>query len=282
MERFGTLTFGTKKELHKFLIVNKDKLIAHKKATIKKADCPVIISPTLVFDPIKVEAIKANNGVIPDIPNLESLDVVAVINTTNFFDNHCDVHIPGLWGRSLNNNKMIMHVNGHVMNWENIIADGDELKAYVKTFKWPELGLSYQGNTEALIFESKILRKRNEFMLNQYANKWVRNHSVGMIYVKMGFAMNDEDYPNEHEMWNKYYPEIANKEDAEERGFFWPVLEAKLIEGSAVPIGSNTATPTLEIGKGDPSKDTHDTESDPDKSTQIDYKFLLSNLTKSN
>ena len=135
------------------------------------------------------------------------------------------------------------------MQFDKIIADGENLKAYTKRFNWSELGYSYPGETEALLFDSVILRKRNPYMLEQYANGWVKNHSVGMYYVKTDFAINDEELPNEYEAWKKYYSMIANPDMADERGYFWYVLEAKCIEGSAVPIGSNTATPTLEAGK---------------------------------
>jgi hypothetical protein len=70
-----------------------------------------------------------------------------------------------------------------------------------------------------------------------------------MIYVKLQLAINDEEEVQEFEVWNKYIDEIANKDDAVNQGYFWAILEAKLIEGSAVPIGSNTITPTLEVKK---------------------------------
>ena len=53
----------------------------------------------------------------------------------------------------------------------------------------------------------------------------------------------------EKKIWDKYYPVVANKEIADECGYFWVVTEAKVIEGSAVPIGSNQATPTLNISE---------------------------------
>ena len=84
-------------------------------------------------------------------------------------------------------------------------------------------------------------------MLNQYKQGNVKNHSVGMQYVKLIMAVNDEDYGAEFEAWEKYYPLIANKAEADAHGYFWAVKEAKVIEGSAVPIGSNRATPTLDI-----------------------------------
>jgi hypothetical protein len=284
MEHYGNMEFVNKKELFKFLVENRDKLIAQKKAVKKEVDCSVIVKPTLVFD-AKIVAKKAEGQMIDPI-NMDSLKVVCVINTTNFLDSHNDLHLPGLWNKSLQDNKMIMHLQEHDMEFDKIIADGDSLKAYTKRFKWSELGYSYKGETEALVFESEILKKRNEYMLNQYANGWVRNHSVGMYYVKMDFAINDDDFPNELEAWNKYYPQIANQDVADERGYFWYVLEAKCIEGSAVPIGSNICTPTLETGKeikeiqeDQPSLDT-DIPLEPDNFTlkRIDYNYLLTNL----
>jgi len=278
MEHYGNMEFQTKKELFKFLVENRDKLIAQKKAVKKEADCPVIVAPIIVVDSKK--AVNKAEGEQNEPKNMESLKVVCIINTTNYLDSHLDLHLPGMWNKSLNDNKMIMHVQEHDMQeFEKIISDGNELKAYTKRFKWSELGYSFIGETEALVFESTILRKRNEFMLNQYANGWVRNHSVGMYYVKTDFAVNDDNYPNEFEAWNKYYPQIVNKEVADERGFFWYVLEAKCVEGSAVPLGSNTCTPTLEIMKNEPSNGTHNIL-EPGLSTlkKIDFKVLTNNF----
>jgi hypothetical protein len=131
------------------------------------------------------------------------------------------------------------------------------------------------------MFDSEILRKRNEYMFNQYANGWVRNHSVGMYYVKMDIAINNEECLNEFEAWNKYYPQIANQDVADENGYFWYVLEAKCIEGSAVPLASNTCTPTIDNGmnKNEPLNGTHD-NLEPDNSTlkKIDFKVLTNNF----
>lgn len=270
--------FTTKKDMFSALVENKDILVAQKKAIKKEVDCGVVVTPVIVWD--KKISTEKQEGEIIDPVNLNELKVVVIINTTNFLDKHGDVHIPGLWDKSIRENKMLMHLQEHEMEFNKIISDGEQLKAYTKTYSWAELGYSYSGTTEGLTFESIILRKRNEFMLNQYANGWVKNHSVGMYYVKMDFAINDEDYPNEFEAWNKYRPQIANGEYADERGYFWYVLEAKAIEGSAVPIGSNSATPTLDNGvKNEPLKDTQKTI-EPEKSTQksIDYNYLSQNL----
>lgn len=142
------------------------------------------------------------------------------------------------------------------MQFDKIISDGNDLEAFVKNMNWEELGFQYSGTTQALIFDSTLKKDRNNFMFNQYAKGFVKNHSVGMQYVQIELAVNDEQYEDEYKVWRTYFDKIANKEWAEYKGYFFAVREAKLIEGSAVPIGSNTATPTLENGKGQPPEGT--------------------------
>jgi hypothetical protein len=237
--------FSNKKELHKFLYENKDTIISAKKSEIKRGDA---VNYTHAIDESgKLFSLKEDFKPI-DIAPLDSLKVTAIINTTNIMDSFYDVHIPGIWTKSLQENKFIKHLREHEMEFDYIIADKQDLKAYAKYFKWSELGQDYQGMTQALVFESTIRKTRNPFMLNQYANGWVDNHSVGMRYIRLGIAMDDPEYPNENDAWLKYYPEIANKDLADEIGYFYYVLEAQVIEGSAVPIGANRVTPTLSVG----------------------------------
>ena len=166
-------------------------------------------------------------------------------------DSHKDVHIPGIWNRSLKNNKNIKMLQEHEMRFDKVIADKGDLAASVKEYEWKELGYDVEGKTQALVFDATVKQDRNKFMFDQYKGGNVDNHSVGMRYVQMKMAINsDKDaYKNEKENWDKYFPDIANKKDAEAAGFFWAVLEAKAIEGSAVVLGSNTITPTLARAK---------------------------------
>lgn len=103
-------------------------------------------------------------------------------------------------------------------------------------------------------------------MFEQYAKGYVKEHSVGMRYVKLELAVNSEDkyYRDEKEVWDKYIDQVANKETAEEQAYFWAVLEAKAIEGSAVVKGSNFATPTISV---EAVKDTSITP-EPSEDTQ--------------
>ena len=252
--------FKTQKELFDFLVENKSVLLAQKKAALKHADAISFLSP--VID--KGEG--ANKANEPFTPEGNEFKVKVIINTTNLMDSHLDVHIPGLWGKSLKENKDIMHLQEHAMKFANIISSGADLKTFTKTFSFSELGFDFEGDTEALVFESNIRKDRNEFMFDQYSKGYVKQHSVGMRYVKIVMCINNESYGAEFEAWEKYFPMVANKEMAEDKGFFWAVKEAKVVEGSAVPLGSNFVTPTLENNaKSQPDKSTG--EEEPDKST---------------
>lgn len=272
-----TPTFTTKKELFDFLVKNKSTLIAQKRAQIKQADA-IIYIPEIIRS--KQGADKSEVPISGMTPN--DCLVKVVINTTNLLDSHMDVHMPGIWMKSVKENKMIMHIQEHDMRFEKIISNGKDLKAYTQVMAWSDLGFPFAGNTEALIFESLIRSDRNPFMANQYQKGYVTNHSVAMQYVKMIMCINDENYGAEYEAWNKYYPEIANKEAADEYGYFWAIKEAKVIEGSAVPRGSNYATPTLSVNeqKDQPDDSTGKHIEPPTNGTHksIDYNFLIKNL----
>lgn len=188
-----------------------------------------------------------------------NLKLKLVINTTNLMDSHDDVHVPGLWNKSLSDRKDFLFLKEHKMSFENILDH--KASASTQSIAWSELGAPYQGETQALIFDASIGPDKG-LMYDLYQKGLVMNHSVGMRYVKLFLALNeDTKYTQEEfETWNKYYPIIANKEAVDEQGFFWAVPEAKIIEGSAVPMGSNWITPTMEAvedtSKTEPSVDT--------------------------
>lgn len=258
--------FDKKEELFDFLVKNKDTLIAQKMNTEKFADGVSNVSLTIDKDG---EVIKA------DASNKNEVKVRAIINTTNLMDSHKDVHLPGIWKKSLKENKRIMHIQEHQGNsFDKIISSGDDLKAYTKTMTWKQLGFEAEGKTQALIFDSLVKSSRNKFMFDQYKDGYVNNHSVGMRYVKIVMAINNENYKEEFEAWEKYYPEIINNKEADAYGYFWAVTEAKVIEGSAVPMGSNPITPTLRV-KGEPGDHSQE---EAEKSLQENQKLFFNQL----
>lgn len=227
------------KELFDFLIANKTALIAQKKYEIKKADAICFHSD---FENAKGRTIKANT---PVNDSRDDIEVTSIINTTYWMDSHKDVHIDGIWKKSLSETKQLYLLQEHSMTFKGIITD--EVKAYTKKISWQKLGVTADGYTEALVFESNIKKDRNQYMFDEYRKGHVKNHSVGMMYVSMDIAIGDDDYPAHKDLWDKHIDKIANKKTAEDCGYFWAIMEAKVIEGSAVPIGSNVITPTESV-----------------------------------
>lgn len=270
-KEFPKKTFRDKEEMFKALRENKETLSAQKKMITKEADAVVFVSEVKND---KGETVKAD---AVDITDVNKLRLKVVINTTNLMDSHSDVHFNGIWKKSVKEKKNLYLLQEHRMKFDHIISDN--VKASVQLMNWSDLGQKFIGQTEALVFDVEI-DKRNEYMFQQYAKGYVKNHSVGMRYVKIELAINSE-YKwdvEEKEVWDKYIDQIANREVADDKGYFWAVTEAKIIEGSAVPIGSNTITPTLEVEvkNNEPSKDTQKREAE--KSLQTEKRKLITNI----
>jgi len=261
--------FETKEAMIDWLAEHSDDLIYEAKATIKHADA--LGAVTLFITDSKINVNKGET-ITPAEENV--IKARLIINTTNLMDSHKDVHIPGIWKKSLQENKRIKHKQEHGSRFKDVIADKEDLKAFTKTYEWRDLGYDVEGKTEALVFDSTIRKSRNPEMYNEYKNGNVDNHSVGMQYGKMLFAANSdkEEHAQYKINWDKYISQVANKSEAEKSGYFWPILEAKAREGSAVPDGSNFITPTL-------SRKTHSDEDQvAAKALQDEYKEFFKNL----
>lgn len=270
--------FETKDQLFDFLRANKKLLIAEKHNSMKCADALPCIELLTQDNDIYVS--KAMGDVI-DMSTVNKIKVKVAINATNILDSHLDVHIPGIWKKNLQESKDRYHLQEHKMTFDHVISD--QVKAYTQLMTFAQLGLpQYSGTTEVLIFDSEIEKSRNPYMTEQYAKGYVKQHSVGMMYVagKLFLCINSENKYDAEEKanWDKYYPMIANKEKADEYGFFWAVTEAKAIEGSAVLYGSNFATPTLSTDI-EPSEDDTQTEEKQEPETIEVKAYDCSSLT---
>lgn len=269
--------YTTKEELFKFMKDNKSLLIAEKKCSDKHADAVSYIEGYVTE---KGDVVKAEPTVSAELLKKDSLRVKVVINTTNLMDSHSDVHMKGIWKKTVKEQKTTYLLQEHQMKFENVITD--TVKASVKEFAWSDLGFNFKGTTEALVFDAEISKDRNPFMFEQYAKGYVKEHSVGMRYVNLEMCVDSDEkyYQEEKAAWDKYYPEIANKEEADSRGYFWAVTEAKMVEGSAVVKGSNYATPTISVKEiTEPVEATQQDNEDSRQSDTIDlgeFKELLS------
>jgi len=273
--------FRTKNELHKFVKDNQDTLMAEKRMQTKFADS-FCYSPAIQAEVVAdaTQMMKAIGNGEP-IPTKGQLRVLSVINSTNIIDSYLDMHIPSIWKKSLLENKNIKFLQEHDMKFDKIIADKGDLRAMAKSMRWSELGLPYKGVTECLIFDATIKAERNPYMYEQYSKGNVDQHSVGMQYVTMVQCIDNEDkyFKEEKENWDAYISLAVNPEAAEEYGFFYAVTQAKVIEGSAVVLGANNATPTLLVDEMEPAKSIPVSTQEPKKLTPIiDYDYLTRNI----
>lgn len=254
------------------IVKNKHIIKANKMATIKHADGVRYMGVNISNKATKAAGSDNNS------PGL--IQAKLAINATNIFDSHEDVHMPGLWDKSLKENNLWMLLKQHRMDFENVIADGDDVKASAEWYKFSDLGFDeYPGKTQVFQFDASIYEDRHKYMYGQYLKGLVRQHSVGMRYIKLFLAVDNKKWAEEFDIWQKYIGKVANRADAEENGLFWAVTEARPIEGSAVPLGSNHVTPIISIDTPkdihtEPVKTTPDNIQEPVKTTQSTNLFI--------
>lgn len=201
------------------------------------------------------------------------LNRTIVGNTYMWMDSHEDVHAKGVFTKSIKERQdSIFHLHDH--KFELTAKVGEPTKVYEKELRWSDFGVSKAGTTTALLMDTEIIKDYNANVFNAYSKGKVKQHSVGMQYVKIDLAVNDSEYEEEYKVWQDNVDNIGNKEVAEEKGYFWLVREAKLIEISAVLLGSNSLTPTLE-NKSEAVINTS-VNNEPSNDTQL--KQLLTNI----
>lgn len=256
--------FATKKEMFHALKEAKDEIIGLKKGTIKESD-PVAFN-------IKSTAVtKADN----ESTTLSVGDTIyPVINTTNYLDSHGDVHIDGIWDLSVKDQKnKIYYIINHDLEIGKVIGYPRDVEIMVKEMTWTELGLSYQGSTQALIYGVKLTDKSNKDFLAAALDKEDLQNSVRMRYINFTLCIDstDAEFATENANFYKYLPKIANKDKALDIGYYWAIQQAAIEkEGSAVLFGSNDATPILyEAPKSDPARTSQDLDKDgPERTSQ--------------
>lgn len=192
----------------------------------------------------------------------DKLERTIIGNTYYWLDSHDDVHAKGCFSKSLKERQnKIFHLHDH--KFERTAKVGNPISIYEKEVQWKDLGVNKMGETEALHMDSEIIKAYNSVIFNEYKDDLVDQHSVGMQYVKIDLAVNDEEYEEEYKLWQDNIDKIGNSEVAQEKGYFWLVREAKLIEISAVLLGSNEMTPTLGAeNNSQAEKSLDDTEAD--------------------
>lgn len=244
-----------------YIKANKEEAISLKKKAIKFSD-----GVSLSF--LKTGA---NKSEVKNESNNGLVNKTFIANTYNWMDSHDDVHVGNTFKKSISENKNVFHLHDHEFKLTSKVGQIKSIEE--KEVSWRDLGVDKNGLTTVLMVNSDIKKSYNELIYNEYLTNKINQHSVGMQYVKIELAINDESSKEEFDVWNKYIDTIGNKEKAIEKGYFWAVKEAKLSEVSAVLMGSNELT-----GMYEPSEDTQkqeDTQEEPSVYKLISEKFKL-------
>ncbi|MFT5450533.1 MAG: nucleoside 2-deoxyribosyltransferase [Enterobacterales bacterium] len=273
--KFQDQEFETKQELFTHLRDNHDRLIANKKAIIKTTDT------VEVSDFTSNQAKDSATKLEASYSWMKEGYVYPIINTTNYFDSHSDVHSDAIWNKSAKDkNGLIVWDSNHELKIGSEVAFAPDVNIVLKSLKFSDIGYDSPKTTNALIFEVAKVNIVNSSVVNRIDKNIPTQHSVRMRYVKIEFAMNSDEKGDEKYLanYNKYIKTIANQDKAEAQGYYWIVLEAEIVaEGSSVVNGSNDITPML-IGKNiQPLKDT---DKEPLKDTQTKVTARRSDITQ--
>jgi len=266
---FPDREFTSKEELFKELKENEKRIIELKKASIQKS-----------FEKGQLGLITLDKVDLTDTKfDIKSGYVYPVISTTNYLDSHDDVHFKGCFDNTVKDQQGKVHyTSDHELKLDNIIAWKDDVKMFVKEITWSLVGKSYSGTTQALIFEideTKIINPKALELIK--AKKDVEN-SIRMRYIHIKLAINstDEGYIENKAFYDAKINEIANKEVAIERGYFWGVEELGIYkEGSLVVAGGSNDATAIIYDKQEPLDNTLDTEAEKSLQHEKQLKELL-------
>lgn len=231
-------SFESKQDMFKALKESKEQIINLKKSKVKNSQCI-----NLRF---KSDSEQKNEN----IKQLEVGDRIKVaMNTTNYLDHDKDLLIKNSWNRTAKEqNGKTYHIINHELGIGSIIAYPKDVTITVEEIEWSKLGKSYTGKTQVLVFDSKLTEKTNKDAFLAYRDGEPVEHSIRLIYIKIDLALDSDAREDvyEKELYDKHYPDIANKSDFDDINYFWVVTEAMIYkEGSMVLFGANDATPIL-------------------------------------
>jgi hypothetical protein len=154
-----------------------------------------------------------------------------------------DVMIKDSWKNTINSKSIVYHLKNHRYSTDDIVGKDPEL--YSKMFDVSYFGIeSDVVKTQALMMRSIVSKEYDEKTFYLYKDNQIKQHSIGLRYViiKLCYDSEMEDDKQYKENWDKYYPQVINKDLVDKYGYFFAVVEAKILENSCVLFGANENT----------------------------------------
>lgn len=240
---FPKREFETKEILFDEFRKSIDSIIDLKKADIQKS-CEKGL--TVNCKSLDITKLESQNKAV----KIEEGYYYIAVNTTWVLDSHDDLHIDGLWGKSVKEQQGNVYlVADHELCIDSVIVRKEHIQMFTAKLPFAMLGYDYTGDTEALIY--KIPKDK---IIHDKVKQWLDSGdsieaSVRMQYVVIEFAMDSnapEDAPAKAR-YDAYIDKIVNKSDFEYIPYFFIIKEAKNVrESSLVIFGSNPVTGNIE------------------------------------
>jgi hypothetical protein len=267
----------TKGELFAYLRKNADKIIGLKKAfptTSDDLDFGYSITQATKTATTKDASTGTEDEQIVD----GELPVDIISNMSGWCDSHMDVMIKDSWNKSINDvgasgQKLIYHLKNHgtFYQYTTDAIIGKNPNLFVKMVDLTQFAfVSDIKKAQALMMSSTVCKDYDEKAYYLYRDKQIKQHSIGLQYIKIYLCI-DSTEPEDamyKENWDKYYPQVINKDKVDSKGYFWAVTECRILEVSAVLFGSNELTPVDSTGKSTPFQPSKDTEEKPQETKE--------------
>lgn len=258
---FKDESFATKEQLFDRLRENKSLIIDAKKSTIYKS-----IDKNQAVSMKSVDLIKFTEE--SKAFKVDDNYYYFAVNSTNILDSHCDLHVNGIWNKSVKEIQGKNYlVEDHELEVSKVIVRKEHIEIFTAKVPFSMIGKDYAGNTEVLIYKVPKNQVKNPVLKDWLDSGDAIEASVRMQYVTVLLAMdsNNPEDETEKKNYDDYIGLIANKDEFEYIPYFFVIKEAKNVkESSLVPFGSNSSTGVIQnkieavedTSKQEPSNDT--------------------------
>lgn len=266
---FPDKTFATKEDLFADFRENVETIIDAKKAEIQKS-CEKGLTVTCK----SLDLMKFSDQ-LKGIKIDDNFWYIAV-NSTRILDSHQDLHLDGLWGKSVKEQQGQNYlVCDHVLDIDKVVVKKQYVEMLTALVPFSLIGKEYEGETQALIY--KVPKDK---VIHEKANDWLKSGdpieaSVRMQYVDVLFAMDSNDPKDAaaKKNYDDYFKMIANKKDFEYIPYFFAIKQAKNVrESSLVVFASNSATGNMNSNI-EPPAGTQKEEVEPLEDTPVVKSF---------